>query len=174
MITVQNYKNDKYYSKVLNAFEVILTEGNIVEPIEVFMKIGNLEKGKYEDWRFGRINCLEATISGSLSKCSRILRLIGFIAHDFDMVPSPTVYQKWGKGKKKKLQFTRSGVANIEQAYSKCFVWKKRISYLEWKQNQNKAGIEIPGSSAPCQIPENPSLDVRKNHISRSEIGAPD
>ena len=44
MVKMDNHKTDKYYPKVVNAFDAILTEGDVVAPVEVFMRIGNLEK----------------------------------------------------------------------------------------------------------------------------------
>ena len=133
MIGTQNYKQDKYYPKVLSAFDRLLSRKNIIEPVEVFIEMGNLEKAKHDDWRHGRIPSLEKAINGSLSKCSRILKIIGFCAHDFDMLPSQTVYNKNGKGGAAKLQFCKSGNTQIEKSYSKCFRWNKKLSYSEWK-----------------------------------------
>jgi len=50
MVTVSNYKTDKYYPKIESAFDALLAEGTVVASVDVFMKIGNLEKRKYEDW----------------------------------------------------------------------------------------------------------------------------
>ena len=88
MVTVNNYMDDKYYPKVLRAFDAILSRKEVVAPIDVFLEIGNLKMEKVEDWRFGRIPYLERVFEGNLSKCNRILRIIGFHAHDLDMVPS--------------------------------------------------------------------------------------
>ena len=137
MISVDNYKADKYYPKVVSAFDSILTEGNVIAPVEVFIQLGNLNKRKYEDWRFGRVSTLESVIATGPSKSRRILKLIGFHAHDLSMGPSPTVYKQWGKGKAIDLKFTNRGGRKIEDAYSKCFVWKRRMPYPEWKQTQN-------------------------------------
>ena len=136
MPTVHDYRSDKFYPKVVSAFDVLLAKGNVVAPVDVFMQIGKLDRRKYEDWRFGRVPFLERVIGGNLSTCNRILTIIGFHAHDLDMAPSQTVYKKWGKGKKVMLRFTKSGNPKIETSYSKCFLWKKRVSYLEWAQDQ--------------------------------------
>lgn len=141
MVSVDNYKADKYYPKVVSAFDCILTEGNVIAPVEVFIQLGNLDKRKYEDWRCGRASCLESVIAASPSKLRRILRIIAFHAHDLSMGPSPTVYKTWGKGKAVDLKFTNRGGRKIEDAYSKCFVWKRRMPYPEWKQTQGSRTI---------------------------------
>ncbi len=137
MVSVQNYKSDKYYPKVVSAFDRILTDGKVVAPIDVLMALGNLNPKKCEDWRFGRVPYLEKVIDGSLPKLHKILNIIGFHAHDLDMKPSPTVYKKWGKGRRIDLKFTRNRIPKIEATYSKCFAWNRRLPYEEWKQAQH-------------------------------------
>ena len=149
MVGVDNYRTDGYYPKVVRAFDALLAEGQVVAPVDVFMKLGNLHPKKYDDWRFGRVACLEQVIAGNLSKCRKILRLIGFHAHDLSMKPSPTVYNKWGKGRSITLRFTKHGDLKVERAYSKCFVWNRRVSYLEWVQGQAELMVVLgAGESA--------------------------
>ena len=62
---------------------------------------------------------------GNLSKANRILRIIGFHVHDINMVPRQTVYHKWGKGKKRILQFSKSGNKVLENAYSRHYIWNR-------------------------------------------------
>ena len=174
MVTVNNYKDDKYYPKVVRAFDAILSRGELVAPIDVFIEIGNLKKERLEDWRFGRIPFLERVIEGNLSKCNRILRIIGFHAHDLDMVPTETVYKKWGKGRKVRLRFSRSGSPQIERAYSRCFRWNRKLSFQEWKKaigpldrsracflptqqagiNRSQSSIDTPHSTSSIPAPK--------------------
>jgi hypothetical protein len=135
MVTVQNYKSDKLYPGVVRAFDALLTRGKVVAPVDVFLEMGNLDKSKYEDWRFGRVSSLESVILGNLSKCSRILKIIGCHAHDLDMIPSRTAYKKWGKGRKLDLKFSRSGNGKIEAKYATSFLWNKKKSYSDWKES---------------------------------------
>ena len=67
-VTVATYKEDKYYFKIVEAFSEILNRDDVVTPIEVFIRIGNLSREDVEDWRFGRVSCLETVIKGNLSK----------------------------------------------------------------------------------------------------------
>ena len=39
-----------------------------------------------------------------------------------NLVPSITVYMRWGKGPKRRLRFTKSGDSNLEAAYATHFV----------------------------------------------------
>ncbi len=122
-ITASTYKKDKYYPKVTRAVHEILQESNFVAPVDLFMKIGTLTKEDYEDWRFGRVSCLERVISCNLSKKNRVLRILQHHARDLGLKPSSTGYKKWGKkGRKIVLRFSRSGDPNIEAAYSRHYV----------------------------------------------------
>jgi len=42
--------------------------------------------------------------------------------------PSWTDYRKWGKGRKHRLQFSKSGNENVERAYATHFVGQKEAS----------------------------------------------
>lgn len=126
-----NYRNDKYFPLVARAFREILAEKDIVAPIDVLYRMGRLTAKDIEDWRFGRINYLERVMVGNLSKANRILRIIRFYAHDLDMVPSQTDYRKWGKGKKIKLRFSKTGVPKLEEKYACHFRWNRRKRPME-------------------------------------------
>jgi hypothetical protein len=121
-ITVENYRDDKYYPKVVQAFEAILAAGDVVAPIEVFVHLGLLSKADVESWRFGRVSYLEKVIHCNLAKASRILRLLRLHAHDLNMPPFHTAYVKWGKGNRSPLRFSKTGEPKLEEAYSRHFL----------------------------------------------------
>jgi hypothetical protein len=70
-----------------------------VTPIDVFVHMDLLRKEDVESWRFGRIPYLERVIHCNLEKAERILRVLRMHVHDLNMIPSITVYVKWGKRK---------------------------------------------------------------------------
>jgi hypothetical protein len=76
-----------------------------------------------EDWRFGRVPYLARLIRGSLSRLSRLLRIVGFLCHDLNLVPSHTAYVKWGKGPRTPLRFTKTREERLEKIYARHFVW---------------------------------------------------
>ena len=132
-ITVNTYRKDKYYPRVVRAIGKILARTDVVFPSDILIEMGNLSNKNYESWRKGQVPYLERVFEGSLSKANRILRIIGFHVHDLNMVPRQTVYRQWGKGKKRILRFSKSGDPNIEKAYSRHYSWnqspqKKRIA----------------------------------------------
>lgn len=145
-VTLKNYKSDKYYPKVVKAFDSALSKKEIVTPIDIFLEIGNLTPRNLELWRNGKAPYLERVINGNLSKFSRILSLIGFHAHDLNLPPCHPNYSPYVKGQKRKLIYTRSGAEHLESKYKKSFRWNKKQKYTEWKSEtkpgEDKKNIE--------------------------------
>jgi len=106
-VTVNTYRQDKYYPRVVRAVAKILSRSDVVAPVEVLMEMGNLTQKNHEAWYRGQVPYLERVFEGSLSKANRILRIIGFHVHDLNMVPRRTVYYQWGKGKDRILRFSK-------------------------------------------------------------------
>ena len=121
-VTLQNYMTDKYYPKIVKAVDDELKSQNFVAPIRVFVSMGLLEKHDIDNWRAGRISYLEQAVQCNLSKASRILRILRFHAHDLNLKPSMTVYQRKTASGKMPLRFSKSGEENIEEAYARHFV----------------------------------------------------
>lgn len=124
-IKVNTYQKDKHYPRVVRAVGKLLARADVVAPSQILIEMGNLSKNNYEAWRKGQVPYLERVFEGSLSKANRILRIIGFHAHDLNMVPRQTVYHQWGKGKNRVLKFSKSGDPNLEKAYSRHYVWNQ-------------------------------------------------
>jgi len=121
-VSLQEYNKDPMYPKIVNAVSKILNEKDFVAPIELFTVLSLLDEKKVEDWRFGRIPYLEKAIKCNLTKASRILQIFRFHVHDLNMIPSVTVYKKYGKGPKVILRFSKTGEKNIEEAYARHFL----------------------------------------------------
>jgi hypothetical protein len=117
-VTLQNYRQDKYYPKIVNAVYKILACGKEIRPLDVFFKIGMIEKKKIELWEKGRVPYLEIVLQGSLSKLNRVLRILRFHAHDLNLCPKITPYKRG----KKVLRFSKSGDPKLEEAYSRHFI----------------------------------------------------
>ena len=124
-VTVNTYRKDKYYPRVVRAAGKILARADVVAPTEILIEMGNLSQKNYEAWRKGKVPFLERVFEGNISKANRILRIIGFHAHDLNMVPKITHYHQWGKGKNRALQFSKSGDKKLEEAYSRHFLWNQ-------------------------------------------------
>lgn len=87
-----------------------------VTAIDVLLGIGWVRPEKVEDWRRGRVPCLEQVIVASLPKISAAMRVFRRWAEDAGLRPSETVYVSWTSDRRK-LRFSRSGDPNIERAY---------------------------------------------------------
>ena len=52
--TVNTYRKDKYYPRVVRAAGKILARADVVAPIEILIEMGNLSQKNYEAWRKGK------------------------------------------------------------------------------------------------------------------------
>ena len=116
-------RKDPLYPRVARTVEALLQRGKVVAPVDVLVGMGLLTPEHLEDWRRGRVPYLERVIHCNLMRLSRLLRILRFHAHDLNLVPSVTVYMRWGKGPKQRLRFTKSGDRKLEEAYARYFVW---------------------------------------------------
>ena len=122
-VTVETYRLDPLYPKIVRATASILERDKIVAPVEVLVRLRLLAQGDLEDWRHGRVPYLEGVIQGNLTRLSRLLRILRFHAHDLNLKPSWTAYVRRGKGPRQRLRFTKSGEPKLEKVYATHFVW---------------------------------------------------
>lgn len=122
-VTIDTYRKDPLYPRVVRVVESILKDGKVVAPVEVLVGMGLLERNHLEDWRFGRIPYLERAVNCNLTRLSRLLRILRFHAHDLNLKPSWTAYMRWGKGPRQRLRFTKTGEHKLEEAYATHFIW---------------------------------------------------
>jgi len=117
------WQDDPLRPRLEKAVAAILATGKVVAPVEVLMRMSILSRENFEQWRRGRVPYLEKVVSGNLTRLSRLLRILQWHAHDINLVPRNTVYDRWGKGPKTPLRFSKTGDRNVEEAYSRHFVW---------------------------------------------------
>ena len=145
-ITVNTYRKDKYYPRVVRAVEKILARADVVAPSDILIEMGNLSRKNYEAWRKGQIPYLERVFEGSLSKANRILRIIGFYTHDLNMVLRQTTYHQWGNGKNRILRFSKSGDPNIEKVYSSHYIWnqsqEKKLKVINEAMPEQRGAVD--------------------------------
>jgi hypothetical protein len=140
-IAAANYKKDKLYPAVARAIAELMKTEDAVTPVGVMMQMQRISKEEYEDWRFGRVPYLERVFSGSLGKANRILRILKLHAESLHLVPSPTAYRRWGKGKKHlPLRFSKSGEPNLEKAYSTHYLIKSRMKKKPDQRSESRPG----------------------------------
>ncbi|MFC7337661.1 hypothetical protein ACFQY0_10775 [Haloferula chungangensis] len=117
-VTLENYRQDRYYPKVVAAVKRLLAKQRHVSPVEVLMEMGVLMADDRKRWQRGQVPYLEKVIRCNLSKAGRILRILRFHAHDLNLGPSMTAYRHG----KQVLRFSKTGVKAIEEAYARHFV----------------------------------------------------
>ncbi len=130
-VSSSTYAKDPHYPRVVLAVTALLDRGNGVAPVDVLVGMGLLTSESLEDWRRGRVPHLERVIRCNLSKLSRILRILQFHARDRGLYPSVTVYNRWSKGPKQRLRFTKSGDPSLEEAYATHFVRRAKAPPAE-------------------------------------------
>lgn len=106
-------------------------EKGYVCPVDILMQLDYLSKNDYENWRFGRVDYLEKVCKINLRKLTFINKLIRKYSKDLGLKESWTAYNKFGKGVKKRLRFSKSGKQTIENAYSTHYIDKDRITELK-------------------------------------------
>ena len=122
-VSIASFRDDPLYPRVERAVAAILATGKVVTPVDVLIGMGLLKPDDLEAWRRGRIPYLERVIGCNLTRLSRLLRILRFHAHDLKLMPSATVYLRWGKGPKRPLRFTKTGDSRLEEVYARHFVW---------------------------------------------------
>ncbi len=124
--------------KIYNAMYQNIRQKGFAAPADVLMDIGVLEKKDYEDWRFGRIPFLEKVCHANLRQLSAIMSEVRAYAAKNKLKPSWTFYHQYGKDRKNKLRFSKSGDEKIETAYATHYVDAQRISQLKETTNMEE------------------------------------
>lgn len=101
---------------------MLLEEKGYIAPIDVFVKLGYLSDADVESWRMKKVPYLEKRIGVNLNKISFILGTMAKNCRRGGLKPSRTVYKSWGKGPKRKLQFSKSGLPQLEDTYSTHYI----------------------------------------------------
>ena len=114
-VTLSNYKEDKYYPKVVRVVSEILERERVVRTIDVFCEIGVLSEDNIKKWNTGQVGYLESVIECNLSKANRIMAVLGFHSHDLNLGKSINFVKRKGQY----LRFTKSGVKKMEECYAR-------------------------------------------------------
>lgn len=102
--------------RVVRAAEAALAERKFVTAIDVFVGVGWLTAQSVEDWRRGRVPCLERVVQANLSKLSTAMQAFRRWAQRRGLNPSETVYTTYTRPRRG-LRFSVSGKPEIERAY---------------------------------------------------------
>lgn len=117
-------------------------------PVDILLGLDYLSQKDYMDWRNGKVEYLEKVCKINLSKLSTINRTIKQIAVKMNFKPSWTAYNKYGKGLKISLRFSKTGDKNIEKAYSTHWVNEYQIKKLKEMSISPDDSIEAQSTSS--------------------------
>ena len=112
-VSVHDFRADPMFRRVERVVADLLARGNVVTSVDVLIGMGLLRPDRLNDWRCGRVPYLERVIDCNLTRLSQLLRILRFHAHDLGLMPSATVYNRYGKGPKRRLLFSKSGDARL-------------------------------------------------------------
>ena len=105
----------------------IIEEKGYLTSIDVLLKLDYLSEKDYENWKFGKVEYLEKVCGVNLKKLSTINKTIREISGQWNLKKSWTAYNKYGKGKKIRLRFSKSGNEQIEQAYATHYINTEKV-----------------------------------------------
>jgi len=110
--------NSDLKKKIELVCKELIAEKGYLSSIDVLLKLEYLSGKDYENWRFGKVEYLEKVCGVNLKKISTINKTINTISKQWNLKKSWTAYNKFGKGKKIRLRFSKSGNEWIEQAFA--------------------------------------------------------
>lgn len=107
---------------VVEVIDEILQAGDVVAPLDVLVRLEILTPDQCAEWRRGELPYLERGITAGLKKVGRLLRVLEVEALAKGLSPKVGKYLRSGKGRKRKLRFSKSGDAAAEAAYARHYV----------------------------------------------------
>jgi hypothetical protein len=99
--------------------------------VDILMQLNYLSEKDYEEWRFGRVEYLEKVCKINLRKLTLINKLIRKYASELNLKSSLKSYNKYGRGVKHRLRFSKSGDKYIEEKYATHYIDTERINELK-------------------------------------------
>jgi hypothetical protein len=102
--------------RVVRVAEAALKERSYVAPVDVLMGLGWLAPQRLDEWRQGRLPCLEHGMQANLTKISTAMQLFRRWARANGLKPSETGYVSRTRDRRQ-LRFSVTGDPDIEQAY---------------------------------------------------------
>lgn len=132
--------NSETEKKIKIIISALSDEKGFISSVDVLMRLGCLSQEDYMAWRNGKVPYLEKVCKVNLSKLTTINRVIRQVAAKMNLKPSWTAYNKYGKGTKTRLQFSKTADANIEKAYSTHWIneYQKDRKMKTPKEEQSK------------------------------------
>ena len=100
----------------------IIEKKGYFSSIDILLRLNYLSKKNYENWRIGKVEYLEKVCCVNLRKLSTINQIIREISESWSLKKSWSAYNVYGKGKNRKLRFSKSGNKIIEDLYATHYI----------------------------------------------------
>ena len=113
---------EKIKKRVIQAAEETLAQQLYVSPLDVLVRMNSLPPVHVQDWKKGKIPHLEGVIQGNLHKINFAMKCFRSWALAKGLKPSKTVYLTRTRGSRKVLQFSKSGLPKLEEAYQTHYI----------------------------------------------------
>jgi hypothetical protein len=118
-------------NKIKEISNQLIADKEFICSIDILCTLDILSKVQINDWRFGKIPYLEKVCNKNLGTLTFINKTIKEIAKAKNLKPSWTAYNKFGKGVKSRLIFSKTKDENIENAYATHFIDTNKIKELK-------------------------------------------
>lgn len=115
-VRIDGVSSEALRVRVERAAEAALAEQGWVAAIDVLQRLGWLPAQRVDDWRQGRLPCLERGVEASLGKVSTAMGLLRSWARARGLVATETAYVARSRDRRP-LRFSVSENPDIERAY---------------------------------------------------------
>jgi hypothetical protein len=115
-VAVGTAVRSKLEERVIKTAGAALADHQYVTAIDVLVGMGWLTTSQVDQWRQGRVDCLERLVNANLSKISTVMDIFRRWARSKGLQPSETGYVARTRDHHR-LQFSKSGNPRIETAY---------------------------------------------------------
>jgi hypothetical protein len=133
-----NVDMQRLQARVVAAAEAALAEQKVVTAIDVLQGIGWLPHARVDEWRLGRLACLEDGFSPNPHKLSAVLQMFQRWAESRGLIPRETVYISRTRDRQQ-LRFTKSGDSDVERVYRTHWV-SPELSVVQQKRLVERQG----------------------------------
>ena len=118
-------------NKILQISNKLIADKGFICAIDILCELDYLNEVQIKDWRFGKIQYIEKVCGKNLGTLNFINKTIKEISKDRKLKASWTAYNKFGKGIKTRLIFSKTRDENIENAYAIHYIDTERIKELK-------------------------------------------
>ena len=121
-------------NKILQISNKLIEDKGFICSIDILCELDYLNETLIKDWKSGKIQYLEKVCGKNLGTLSFINKTIYEISKEQKLKPSWTAYNKYGKGVKSRLIFSKTEDKNIENTYATHYIDTERIKELKRKK----------------------------------------